>query len=540
MRHLTIIVVGIVCLTGWQHLDGQYLWWRDGVLVSPLSDSNAGPGIAEDGTGGVFVGWVDTRTGTKEAYVQRIDSTGSRLWGDAGRMVRTDTGSHNSPHVIPDGQGGMIVLWNDLRISSCCQVFGQRFDPTGNPMWESLGTPITTSGSILDVTRVRGTTLIEAHYSSGIYIQRVDLQGAVPFPQGWCVEPSGGGRGPYPQFEALAADTGQGAYVAWFDWYQEGNPPHYYCDIVEGWSHIDRNGHRLFTRSPHAWYYIWSSWYEPLISLCAADSGRVALLTRDGAVTEWLTGQVAGDSGQLWSVSGIMGSTLVPDGTGGYLTNGRSRVQRFNESGKLWGDTGVVVDDSASYPVIAGDDSGGVIVCYLQGANARLWARRINAGGESAWCVPLSLAGNPVRHYRIINDSCGDAIAVWIERRAGTWALYAQRLDIHGIGGVTQSPPARLGAELGSRLVSANPNPLRGSCRIRCYLRPTKQPATIGVYSVSGSRVRALRLPAGASGYADASWNGAIQAGATAPPGTYFFRLDDAPASPVLKLVKTR
>ena len=231
---------------------------------------------------------------------------------------------------------------------------------------------------------------------------------------------------------------------------------------------------------------------------------------------------------------------LTPDGAGGYVAGGDSIVQRFNESGKLWGDTGIVVDDSVNSSAISGDDSGGVIVCYSHGAGRQTMVKRISASGESAWCAQVSLLGNPVRNYQIINDSAGGSITVWAERRNGAWALYAQRLDIHGVGGIAKSPPAHPGAGLGSRLVSADPNPLRGSCRIRCHLRPTKEPATLGIYSVSGSRVCTLRLPSGASGYVDVPWDGTTQAGTTAPPGTYFFKLGDVPASPVLKLVKTK
>jgi hypothetical protein len=274
--------------------------------------------------------------------------------------------------------------------------------------------------------------------------------------------------------------------------------------------------------------------------MAPAESGRVALLTRDHPFSGGFTGQLFSDSTPLWGVTDIWGGQLVPDGAGGFIVGAGSRLQRFNESGKLWSDTGIVVADSVNSTAISGDDSGGVLVCYSHGAGRRLKVKRISAGGESAWCAPISLVGNPVRNYQFINDSSGGSIAVWTERRNGTWALHAQRLDIHGIGGVAQSQSARPGAAFGSRLLSADPNPLRGSCRIRYYLRPVKQPATLGIYSVSGSRVRILRLPSRTSGLADVYWDGVIQAGTAAPPGTYFLRLDDIPASPVLKLVKTR
>ena len=243
MRHLATIVVGVLCMTGWQRLQGQYLWWHEGVLVSPVSDSNASFSIAEDGTGGMFVGWVDTRGGSAEVYVQRIDSAGNRLWGDAGRAVRTDTGNHSLPSLIPDGQGGAIVLWNDFRMSNHCQVFGQRFSAAGNPMWESLGATITTSGFVVGVTRPKRGTFMEAHGYNGINLQRVDLDGNVPSPEGWVIDDGGGWS---VGFEAIVPDSGQGAYVAWVRLRLTNHPP-------ERWYDINAIAGRMLTAMATVW-----------------------------------------------------------------------------------------------------------------------------------------------------------------------------------------------------------------------------------------------------------------------------------------------
>ncbi|MGA2624445.1 MAG: T9SS type A sorting domain-containing protein [Bacteroidota bacterium] len=104
---------------------GNLLWGAGGVRVS-VSEANQGyQAVVSDENGGCIVAWVDT---AGDLWINRIDNTGMRVWGDSGKYV------WNSPQqnpMISDGSGGCYMLYGIGRL--------QRFDHNGNMYWPSSG-----------------------------------------------------------------------------------------------------------------------------------------------------------------------------------------------------------------------------------------------------------------------------------------------------------------------------------------------------------------------------------------------------------------
>ncbi|GEM_PF-3922807 len=132
------------------HLDGagQDLWAPaeqsiiSGTQVYGLSGVNIP--MLEDGQGGAIVFWEDTRNRNtllrdkKEIYAQRISGAGQQLWPSGGVQILSAEGYDTAPVFIPDGDGGLLAVWQDKRFGSF-DIFLQQFSSVGTPRWGSTG-----------------------------------------------------------------------------------------------------------------------------------------------------------------------------------------------------------------------------------------------------------------------------------------------------------------------------------------------------------------------------------------------------------------
>src|SRR5438046_7648545 len=78
-------------------------WRSDGVLVSTVPSDQTAPRATGDGSGGAFVVWKDRRFGyNNEIWAQRLDVKGNPLWfNDV--PICTSGGDHDQPVIVSDG-----------------------------------------------------------------------------------------------------------------------------------------------------------------------------------------------------------------------------------------------------------------------------------------------------------------------------------------------------------------------------------------------------------------------------------------------------
>ncbi|MET0553982.1 MAG: hypothetical protein ABW221_13145 [Vicinamibacteria bacterium] len=120
--------------------NGTALWAAGGFRVAPTASRQTAPVVVADGTGGVAVAWLDDRSGAPEVYAQRLDRTGTPLWPAGG--VRVAAGpAVASPRLVALG-GGIVVAWTDRR-NGHADVFAQRLSAAGAPLWPADGLPVT-------------------------------------------------------------------------------------------------------------------------------------------------------------------------------------------------------------------------------------------------------------------------------------------------------------------------------------------------------------------------------------------------------------
>lgn len=416
------------------------------------------PGVEmqPDGAGGAFVAWADWFTG--HVRVQRLDATGRALWGAGGVAVAPGTWSEMDPRIVADGQGGVIAAWVDGRLFNCdpgflaeCDVFAQRLDARGRPLWGEFGTPV------VQAARNQGT--------EGI---------------------------------GLAADGTGGAIVAWGD----ARPPHC-CQMYA--QRIRSDGSAAWTLdgipvSPPPTFVVGAMgridaasdgaggaflvWYDPQVK-----PGQLTVQRLDGAGNLLFPGTGVRIVSMLsrYDVEAGEGGSLLLAWTGPGRDPWEVWAQKVAPSGqRLWGDAGAAVAAPPDYQTdaqIVGDGSGGAYVswddgraeplgnaCAAVGANCDVYAQRI-VGGLPAWAadgVPVSTSPGEQASTRLVSHGDSGVTVVWQDCRdhAGLNAciagsdLYAQRLTGQGAplgpanGTVVSAAAANQGTANGSSAVS--------------------------------------------------------------------------------------
>jgi hypothetical protein len=206
-------------------------------LPSSAGDANY-PRLVPDGRGGAIVTWYDRRSGGKnDIYAQRVDSGGHRVWTNDGVVVRALPGTGGDalyPEIVPDTASGAIIAWRDYRSGGKWDVYAQRVDSQGHARWAADGVGLRNRASSRgDATNQRlssdgagGAIVAWQDYRSqgsyDIYAQRVDSNGK-PL---WAAEGNAvrvePGAGKYAINPDVSADGAGGAVVAWQD-YRSGS-----------------------------------------------------------------------------------------------------------------------------------------------------------------------------------------------------------------------------------------------------------------------------------------------------------------------------
>ena len=134
-----------------------------------------------DGAGGLIAAspfYDATASGSKDLAVWKMAADGSRPWGDAPRPIVFAANDQTDVHVIPDGAGGVIMVWTDPRSAlRSTDIFALRLDADGfrAPGWAFYGSPV------CDALGAQSHSRITADGTGGVWIvwldQRAGLDG---------------------------------------------------------------------------------------------------------------------------------------------------------------------------------------------------------------------------------------------------------------------------------------------------------------------------------------------------------------------------
>ena len=208
---------------------GTPLWAANGVVVSDAPNNQLEPQAISDGAGGVLVAWDDERPGGLAIFAQRLDDTGKTLWAADGISVTTGAADNLLAQLVPDGSGGAFVIWeqhaNPDRFDT--NLFAQRISAAGSPIWTTPVTITLALGEQFDAEAtpdgsggfiVAWADLRDAG-DQNLYAQRLSASGVAL----WATDgvpvssnPAVQGIGP------IVADGHGGVFVAWYDYRSTG------------------------------------------------------------------------------------------------------------------------------------------------------------------------------------------------------------------------------------------------------------------------------------------------------------------------------
>lgn len=139
---------------------GSILWTADGVAVCAAEGRQCGVRLLGDGGGGAIVAWEDGRNIDFDLYAQRIDAWGNPLWSVDGTAICTEEGWQGWASLLSDGRGGAILTWADARgfdhQYNGVDVYAQRVDPSGNTFWADGGIVVCGGARAKDGARLAG------------------------------------------------------------------------------------------------------------------------------------------------------------------------------------------------------------------------------------------------------------------------------------------------------------------------------------------------------------------------------------------------
>ncbi len=383
---------------------GNTLWPSDGVPVCTETGHQYNPVIVTDGDGGAIIIWEDTRSGDEDIYAQRLDVDGNALWASGGVLVCTAVLDQEGIEAIPDGSGGAIITWQDLRYgASDIDIFAERINSSGTGLWSTNGILVCgTSGSQTSpviVTDGAGGAIIAWNDPSDIYAMRVQDNGILL----WTVGGVAVTAATYTQQGAkIVTDGNGGAIIAWQD-YRNGSDYDIYAQRMDG------NSNAL--------------WMADGVALCTtANTQYINEIVTDengGAIVSW------------HDVSGSGSITFA---------------QRVNRNGLVqWTANGSPVCTGTGGQVAYGmipDGAGGCLVAITDNRNGDddIYLQRVSGEfGGAVWTsqgIPVCDHPEVQEYCLLVSDGQGGAIVAWWDKRNGpNDDIYAQRMDRNGIWG---------------------------------------------------------------------------------------------------------
>ena len=442
---------------------GEFKWIENGVPV------RQGVHIEWQRTGDVgasgemIFGWSDTRTGDRDIYVQKIDTSGTKLWGDTGIRATHADGRQEDPVLVSDGSGGAFLAWIDYRSDEYGDVYAQHLDADGNLSWDPAGVPIAVNnGSQQSANMARGAAGVAyVIWDDGSLSESGDIFGTVLTTSGPL---AAGGINGLPVVNAAGTQTnhsietsGSEVVVVWRDTRDTNDPDIY--------------GQRLDVNFTGLWgvngmLVCGNASDQVYPKVAPADGDRVAvswLDNRNNIKTDIFSQLLNSDGSPAWTVDGIAITNLPSEQNSSRVkSNGVDRIyyvwqdfrnnpqdpdifiQALDFSGSpVWTDGGIPVVQATLkqlQPRFTLGDAGGVYVTWLDERNggypqSDIYLQYVNIDGSMRFEADgLALtSGQKYQNGGLVRpDGNNGALVVWSNASTGSIGVTAQHIRVDG------------------------------------------------------------------------------------------------------------
>ncbi len=378
------------------------LTFAQGIPISTAANDQINATITSDGANGSIMTWQDKRSGKFEIYAQRTNPSGNPIWATNGVAICTQD-SNFLPNIVSDGAGGAIIAWQSYRGSATADIYVQHVSSTGAVLLANNGAPLCTV--VFDQINIAmvsdglgGAVLTWMDYRSNngfadIYAQRVSSLGVMLWTANGVSICNQAAEQNGPK---IINDGSGGAFVTWAD-NRAGN-----FDIYS--QRIGSGGAVMFTTNGVATCTMATDQTKP--DLCSDGA--------NGIIVTWTDFRSTTD---LNIYAQRMGPALAI----------------------VWTVDGVVMNNNVAYdqtdPQIVSDGVGGAIIAWADkrtGITSDIYAQRVNSTGAVQWTatgvIICTASGDQIKP-QIISDGNSGAYFVWEDHRnAGNSDIYAQRI----------------------------------------------------------------------------------------------------------------
>lgn len=179
-RSLSVAVLLASSLAPAVHAD----WSTDPAVNTPVAvaaNDTVQPKVVEGPDGGCYVSWFDNRTGGYDVYLQRFDRDGNPMWTENGILIADLANSSTQDYgLCADGVGGCALAFLDTRFGGV-KVTATRVDENGVQVWGDNGRQMVGAGASQNSPRISlsadGAIIVGWTDSSSTGLHRFALDG---------------------------------------------------------------------------------------------------------------------------------------------------------------------------------------------------------------------------------------------------------------------------------------------------------------------------------------------------------------------------
>ena len=117
--------------------------------ICDVSGEQALAKIAMTSDGGCYISWFDTRSGSYNVYLQRLDPLGNKMWAPDGLLISNhpqDTWITDYD-LICDQSDNAVLVFSDIRVTGFLKPFAYKISPAGTFLWSADGVDISSGDS---------------------------------------------------------------------------------------------------------------------------------------------------------------------------------------------------------------------------------------------------------------------------------------------------------------------------------------------------------------------------------------------------------
>ena len=124
---------------------GQLLWGEEGKLLTHQPGSQTNPQFAFVDSS-VVVSWTNEYEKLKDVFIQRFDVRGNPMWENNGKKIINIKGNQFGQRIVYDQKDGVVIAWIDKRQNnSDANLYIQKIDLKGKFVWDQSGVMISSS-----------------------------------------------------------------------------------------------------------------------------------------------------------------------------------------------------------------------------------------------------------------------------------------------------------------------------------------------------------------------------------------------------------